>query len=137
MDWVFDETLKMTYDNPIFLEQKKIRNENVDSTGFVAQYKLKDFVEDVEEDDSATKTDEDSDNDDELDEFDLNDFNEDDDVSTMYERMQKSKKASSTSNSVSNKLSLKSHHAQHSTEQKGSDDTDKKIKFNIKIKKDF
>lgn len=133
MDWVFDETLKMTYDNPIFLEQKKIRNENVDSTGFVAQYKLKDFVEDVEEDDSATKTDEDSGNDDEFDEFDLNDFKEDDDVSTMYERMQKAKKASnSTSDSIS-----KSHRMQHSTEQKGSDDTDKKIKFNIKVKKDF
>ena len=34
-DWVFDENQKDTYTNPIFLEQKKLRKEEVDDSGWV------------------------------------------------------------------------------------------------------
>ena len=39
-DWVFDETLRATYNNPVYLEQKKRRKEPVDDSGFVPQHPL-------------------------------------------------------------------------------------------------
>lgn len=39
-DWVFDETLKATYNNPVYLDQKKMKNETVDDSGFVVQRPL-------------------------------------------------------------------------------------------------
>ena len=42
MDWEFDESLKMTYDNPVFLELKKRRKEEIKDEGWVRQYKLDD-----------------------------------------------------------------------------------------------
>lgn len=38
--WVFDEDLKMTYTNPIFLKQKKKRKEPIDDSGFMPQIPL-------------------------------------------------------------------------------------------------
>lgn len=45
MDWVFDEEMKLTYDNPVYLEQKKKRNETVDVSGFVVPKKLSEIEE--------------------------------------------------------------------------------------------
>jgi hypothetical protein len=46
-DWVFDENLKMTYNNPVFLEQKEKRNEPINDSGWVAQYKLDSNEEEI------------------------------------------------------------------------------------------
>ena len=47
-DWVFDENLKMTYSNPVFLEQKEKRNEPINDSGWVAQYKLDSNKEEID-----------------------------------------------------------------------------------------
>ena len=39
-DWIFDENLKATYDNPVYTEQKKRKNETIDNSGFVPQHPL-------------------------------------------------------------------------------------------------
>lgn len=53
-DWVFDETQKMTYDNPVYIEQKKRKHETIDDSGFTVPKKLdkldnEDEVEELEE----------------------------------------------------------------------------------------
>jgi len=49
-DWVFDETQKMTYDNPVYIEQKKRKHETIDDSGFVVPKKLDDLDEEEIED---------------------------------------------------------------------------------------
>ena len=57
----------MTYDNPVFLEQKKRRKETVDDSGFVRQYKLD---EDVEVSTNPIDDEDDEDEDEDIDTFD-------------------------------------------------------------------
>lgn len=65
-DWEFDDTLKMTYNNPVFIEQCKRRKIEIDETGFVEQIPLdkqeKLLVEEIDE---------------EEDDFDDDDFDDD------------------------------------------------------------
>ena len=48
MDWVFDENQKLTYDNPVFIEQCKRQKKNFDAlnTGWVPQRRLDEIAED-------------------------------------------------------------------------------------------
>lgn len=55
--WEFDESLRMTYDNAVFLEQKKRRKQVPDELGFVEQYrydgselKADEILEEMQED---------------------------------------------------------------------------------------
>lgn len=63
LDWEFDDTLKMTYNNPVYIEQCKLRKVEIDETGFVEQIPLdkqeKLLVEEVDEDDDDVFDDED------------------------------------------------------------------------------
>lgn len=62
-DWVFDETQKMTYDNPVYIEQKKRKHETIDDSGFTVPKKLsdldKDEIEDINEQEISTFNEED------------------------------------------------------------------------------
>lgn len=54
MDWEFDTDLKMTYNNPVYLEQCKLRKVEIDDSGFVEQVPLdmnKLVVEEIDDDD--------------------------------------------------------------------------------------
>lgn len=51
----------MTYDNPVFLEQKKRRKETIDDSGFVRQYKLDEEI-DISSVDTAIEEDDIDDN---------------------------------------------------------------------------
>ena len=79
MDWVFDETLKMTYDNPVFIEQKKRKKEAIDDSGFVRQYKL-DESEEVSIEEIFSEDEEEKDNHSENVDFDPSEFDTEDDA---------------------------------------------------------
>ena len=61
-DWVFDETQKMTYDNPVYIEQKKRKHENIDDSGFTIPKKLSE-LDDTDEQPEVNTFDENDDDD--------------------------------------------------------------------------
>ena len=48
-DWVFDEEQKLTYDNPVFIEQKNRKHEEIKDEGWVPQHKVDESPEDIKE----------------------------------------------------------------------------------------
>lgn len=70
-DWVFDEEMKVTYDNPVYLEQKKRRNETVDDSGFVVPRRLSEIEEEKNKKEDLKVEDfvDTDDEDDEIDDF--------------------------------------------------------------------
>ena len=45
MDWVFDDKQKLSYNNPVYLEQCKIKGITIDDSGWVKQHPLDEEVE--------------------------------------------------------------------------------------------
>ena len=97
--WEFDESLKMTYDNAVFLEQKKRRKQVPDELGFVEQYrydgselKADEVLEEMQEDEEI-----DLDNSDEEEDIDIPEENivgntEELDIDTIKEEVSKDDK---------------------------------------------
>lgn len=70
-DWVFDETQKMTYDNPVYIEQKKRKHETIDDSGFTVPKKLDELdEEEIEDNIQLNQGSPDSFNDDDWDDWD-------------------------------------------------------------------
>lgn len=49
-DWVFDESQRLTYDNPVYIEQCKRKGKEMDDSGFVEQFRVKEEKEDLPDD---------------------------------------------------------------------------------------
>lgn len=90
-DWIFDETLKATYNNPVFLEQKKLRNETIDDSGFIPQKPLdeqstEELVDDILEDEDINEDERFDEEDFDEEDLDDDDFDEED----IFEKDKKS-----------------------------------------------
>jgi hypothetical protein len=65
MDWVFDDKQKLSYNNPVYLEQCKIKGITIDDSGWVKQHPLDEEVEEeeiIEEEIEGTNDDDFNDN---------------------------------------------------------------------------
>jgi hypothetical protein len=65
MDWVFDDKQKLSYNNPVYLEQCKIKRITIDDSGWVKQHPLDEEVEEeeiIEEEIEGTNDDDFNDN---------------------------------------------------------------------------
>lgn len=65
-DWVFDDTMLLTYNNPVYIEQCKRKGVTVDDSGFIPQKKLDEAEENTKTDDDFDDDDDDDFDDDEV-----------------------------------------------------------------------
>ena len=105
-DWVFDEDMLLTYNNPVFKEQCKLRNIKIDdlNTGWVKQVPLDkqdndDSDEDEEEEEDLDLNENSSKEDEEDDDWDW-----DDDEEEKEEKEEEDKESSESKDSVEAKL---------------------------------